>query len=121
VLGGELPRPLPVQALDHATGYLLAASACRALTVRARERRASYVRTSLARVARLLVSLGDADPTTPPLARAQIERWLEPAETGFGPVRRVRCPGEIAGSRASWALPAGPLGEDPPAWICEVT
>ena len=34
--GAEKPIPLPVQALDHATGYLLAAAAIRGLTERLR-------------------------------------------------------------------------------------
>ncbi|MGE3673255.1 MAG: hypothetical protein AB7K71_26515 [Polyangiaceae bacterium] len=34
------------------------------------------------------------------------------AETAWGAVRRVRCPGHIAGVRSEWRLPAGPLGVD---------
>ena len=115
--GAQIPRPLPVQALDHATGYLLAANACRALTLRARDRQASFVRTSLARVARLLMELGDdADPRASGLSASQVERWQERADTSFGRVRRVRCPGGIDGIDAYWTRSAGPLGSDPAEW-----
>jgi hypothetical protein len=116
-LGSDKPQPLPVQALDHATGYLLAAAACRAVTRRLCERQTSAVRTSLARVAQVLIELGDrGDPRAPALSVAQVEPWLESADTAFGPVRRVRSPGQIAGLRAHWARPAGPLGSDPAVW-----
>jgi len=116
-LGGERPRPLPVQALDYATGYLLAAAALRALTRRSLERQASVVRTSLARVAQVLMSLGaEADPTTPALTASQLAPWLEQADTSFGPVRRVRCPAGVAGYEPRWTHLAGPLGSDPATW-----
>jgi len=40
------PGALPVQALDHATGYLLAAAALRGLTLRTREGRAAHARVA---------------------------------------------------------------------------
>src|SRR5215471_5530762 len=55
-LGKDQPTPLPVQANDHATGYLMAAAALRALTERARTGRGFEARASLARTAQLLVS-----------------------------------------------------------------
>jgi hypothetical protein len=117
VLGGAVPRPLPVQALDHATGYLLAACACRALTRRSSERQATLTRTSLARVAWLLQELGDSqDPHAPGLDKAQLSPFMEEATSALGPLRRVRCPGHIEGSVAHWTIPAGPLGSDAAAW-----
>jgi len=112
------PQPLPAQALDHATGYLLAASACRALTERSTQRRATYARTSLARVAQLLMSLGEVDVRG--LARTAAgasKAWTELADTAFGPVRRVRCPGTIEGFEPRWTEPAGPLGSHAPQWL----
>jgi hypothetical protein len=117
VENGSSPRPLPVQALDHATGYLLAASACRALTRRSTDQHASVVRTSLARVAQLLMALGDTgDPSGPALAQRQVETWLERAETSFGPVSRVRCPDGIDGYTPRWTHLGGPLGSDHATW-----
>ncbi|WP_406370717.1 CoA transferase [Streptomyces sp. NBC_00647] len=67
----ERPGALPAQALDHGTGYLLAAAVLRALTERAEDGRGSLVRLALARTAAWLtdgIERGDApgaatDPT----------------------------------------------------------
>ena len=56
--GTDRPVPLPVQALDHATGYLLAAAVLTGLAQRHEDGRGSRWRTSLARMARLLVDAG---------------------------------------------------------------
>jgi hypothetical protein len=53
--GAAKPVPLPAQALDHGTGYLLAAAVCRSLTRALRRGEATTARTSLARTARFLV------------------------------------------------------------------
>jgi hypothetical protein len=116
-LGTDQPSPLSAQALDHGTGYLLAAAACRGLVRAIVDRQATEVRLSLARTARLLTDLGtDGDVRSPELAPAEVERWTETAPTTFGPVRRVRCPGRIEGTGASWTIPGGPLGVDDAAW-----
>ncbi len=52
----DVPTPLPVQALDHATGYLMAASVLRALRVRASSDVVLTARLSLARTAALLMT-----------------------------------------------------------------
>ena len=115
--GGQAPRPLPVQALDHATGYLLAAGVCRGLTRWISERRSSSVQLSLARVARALMELGDdGDIHAPKLAPSAYEASFELADTQFGRVRRVRCPGSIAGFTAAWTRAPGALGCDDARW-----
>ncbi|MGH8241600.1 MAG: CoA transferase, partial [Steroidobacteraceae bacterium] len=53
-LGKERPTPLPVQALDHATGYLMAAAAIRGVTQRLTIQRGFQASVSLARTAELL-------------------------------------------------------------------
>jgi crotonobetainyl-CoA:carnitine CoA-transferase CaiB-like acyl-CoA transferase len=113
VTGAPRPTPLPAQALDHATGYLIAAAACRGLTQRIVRAQASEVRLSLARTAQLLMELADLGAIVgepPPPAAG--EQWLEDADSGFGRVRRVRCPGRIEGAPAAWRIPAGALGVD---------
>jgi hypothetical protein len=116
VAGSAKPVPLPAQALDHGTGYLLAAAVCRALSRLFAERRASTLRLSLARTAALLVDLDDGgDPSAPDIPAEEADRWCEPASTGFGDVRRVRCPGGIDGVEPRWAIDAGPLGTHAPA------
>jgi CoA-transferase family III len=115
--GATSPVPLPAQALDHGTGYLLAAAVCRALTRRIEQRQISAVRASLARTAQLLMDLGevpirgDRDFTS-----EDAEPWLERADSAWGPLARVSCPGRIAGTKPGWARAAGPLGTDPPEW-----
>jgi hypothetical protein len=55
--GADHPVPLPVQALDHACGYLMAAAVGRALTRRRTESVVSRIRFSLIGTANLLWSL----------------------------------------------------------------
>jgi crotonobetainyl-CoA:carnitine CoA-transferase CaiB-like acyl-CoA transferase len=111
------PAPLPAQALDHGTGYLLAAAVCRALVRAIVERRASDVRLSLARTARLLADLcRDGDPAAREPDAAEVDRAREPATSAFGAVRRVRCPGTVDGFEPRWDVDAGALGAHPAAW-----
>ncbi|HEY2734553.1 MAG TPA: CoA transferase [Polyangiales bacterium] len=119
--GLDHPGALPAQALDHATGYLIAASACRALSRLSSERRTSRSRLSLARTAELLMSLGDrGSPDAPDFGAQDAAPWLECVDTDFGAIQRVRCPGEIAGISAQWTVPAGHLGIHPPQfWSAE--
>jgi len=115
--GAEAPVPLPAQALDHGTGYLLAAAVCRALTRRLQRSEVSIVRMSLARTAKWLMDLGEAPIAGDREFTAQeVEPWLETVESAWGPLARVRCPGRVAGTTPGWSRPPGPLGTDPPAW-----
>ncbi|MBM4244751.1 MAG: acyl-CoA transferase [Deltaproteobacteria bacterium] len=116
VYGSQRPHPLPAQALDHATGYLLAAGVCRALVERLAGR-ATTVRASLARTAALLVSLGESpDPHTPQPNAGDVARWLEEVPTHWGALRRVRQPGAIAGLEVVRGRSPGPLGSDRAIW-----
>jgi hypothetical protein len=116
-VGAAGPRPLPAQALDHATGYLMAAAACVGV-VRALERGVvGERRLSLARTGLLLQSLGDqGDPRGPELSAEDVAPWLEDAETALGPVRRVGAAAGIEGIDPRWDRQAGPLGSDAAAW-----
>ena len=114
--GNERPTPLPVQALDHATGYLMAAAILRALRVRASTGRSLQARLSLARTAQLLVSggvqpLSDAlEPETPADLGHEIE------DTGWGPAKRVAFPVTLDGQPPQWRHPAGQLRRHAAAW-----
>ena len=116
--GGDGPVPLPVQALDHATGYLLAAAVGRALTARLTRGVAGRIRASLVGTANLLWSfprpadLGDLPPRPEP---GDIP--LADARTAWGPARRVPVPGEIQGITPELRAEAGPLGRHEPAWL----
>jgi hypothetical protein len=114
VMNSDKPFPLPAQALDHATGYLAAAAACRALSERIAHGRASDVRVSLSRTAELLWDLGTGgDPRAPELKTHDANPYLERVDTVWGPLSHVRCPGELEGLAPRWSIPPGPLGSDP--------
>jgi len=113
----EEPTPLPAQALDHACGYLIAAAAARGVARLLAEGQASAFRLSLARVAKLLCDRVDGAPAdASALEESEIDACRETAETAFGTMRRVRCPGSLEGCAPQWTLPAGPLGTDAPSW-----
>ena len=67
-LGADRPTALPVQALDHATGYIMAAAAVRGLADLLARGTGGGVRASLARTAALLVGLPPGRPV--PMAAA---------------------------------------------------
>jgi hypothetical protein len=103
------PSKLPVQALDHGAGHLLAAGVVRAVATRRSTARPSSVKVSLARVGEWLVSLGEdgdrpaADVTE--VAAPFLRRLDDPA---YGAIEHVSPVGVVAGTSASWpgrALP----------------
>ncbi|HVB49344.1 MAG TPA: CoA transferase [Burkholderiales bacterium] len=104
------PTPLPAQALDHGTGYLIAAAACRALVDRS-----ALSRVALARTAKLLVDLGqEGDPAAPGLGN--VEDLLERSGTAWGTVKQVPCAARIEGFEVRWPVEAGPLGRHAAHW-----
>ena len=113
-LGADRPTALPVQALDHATGYIMAAAAVRGLADRLARGTGGGVRASLARTAALLVGLPPGRPV--PMAAADGDYLDAPEATGWGPARRLRPPGTVGGAPMGWAVPAGALGTSAAAW-----
>ena len=114
--GASQPVPLPVQALDHATGYLMAAAILRALRIRRETGDVLSARLSLARTARLLLSAGVAEPAGDMPPEDPSDLAPEKEATGWGPARRLRFPVSIGGHRPRWPHPAGPLRRDEPIW-----
>ena len=114
--GAERPVPLPVQALDHATGYLMAAAVLRALRLRRSGGRVMSARLSLARTAALLVSQGTREFEGAPLSAGPGDMNPKPEHTDWGPARRVRFPALADGAGPGWAFPAGKLRTAPPVW-----
>jgi crotonobetainyl-CoA:carnitine CoA-transferase CaiB-like acyl-CoA transferase len=113
-LGRDRPTPLPVQALDHATGYLMAAAALRGLSCRWQDGVGSDWRMSLARTA-VLLSAPAAQQEFAPETAADLGESIEP--TGWGPARRLRNALDIDGVALHWTVPAGPLGRAQPSWL----
>jgi len=111
----DKPTPLPVQALDHATGYLMAASAIKALTERLRSGHGSSARLSLARTAKLLVEQGaGADEALQ--AEDDNDQGMLVEQTVWGPAHRLQVPLKITGTPLQWAIPAGELGSHRAQW-----
>jgi hypothetical protein len=111
-LGSDKPVSLPVAALDHAAGHLLAAAAIDGLTQRFRTGQGIVARTSLARVAALLLSgpHGSFDQQVEPPTEEDELGGVE--HTGWGPGRRLRPPCAIPGVTIEYDYPAGKLGEE---------
>lgn len=113
--GAARPVPLPVQALDHATGYLMAAAVLRALRRRDRTGQIASARLSLARTAALLTSAGEEEQRTDLAPETAADLAPETEATVWGPARRLRFPIRLPdGSGARWSCPAGPLRAAPP-------
>lgn len=112
------PFPLPVQALDHATGYLLAAAAVRGLTRRVMNGQGLEVRASLARTAALLTRYPVENGLA---ARIEPEKQddLDPTieETAWGAAQRLKPALIIEGCPIRWDLPATHLGTSAAEWI----
>ena len=115
--GADRPTPLPVQALDHAAGYIAAAACVRGLTRRRATGAGTIARTSLARVAALLAAgpIGDPGEGMPPPDDADFETAIE--ATPWGPGHRMRPPMTIAGAPMRWDRPACELGSSAPVWL----
>ena len=116
--GAQRPQPLPVQALDHATGYLMAAAVMRGLTRRIGGAETACAMLSLAGTAELVLDLAPRPgPPQPPHAPLVDTDWLAtPERTPWGLARRLRAPWRIAGVRTRWAGPAAELGSAPASW-----
>lgn len=113
------PRPLPVQALDHATGYLMAAAVLEGLRRRVKHRTGSTARLSLARTAHLLTSHPYSAATAlieSGLAQPHDESdTLELTPLGIG--YRLRPPLWLPGTPLLWSRSGGPLGSSSASWL----
>ena len=117
---GEPAMATPVQALDHAGGYLLAFGVMAALLRRSREGGSYVVSVSLAQVMSWLVALGRLEngfDCFDPTSVDDVAGYLESKETGLGPMSFVRHSGQISGSPAFWEVMPKPLGSDAPVWV----
>jgi crotonobetainyl-CoA:carnitine CoA-transferase CaiB-like acyl-CoA transferase len=112
------PKELPAQALDHATGYLMAFGAMLALLRKASEGGSWHVRVSLAQTARWLAGLGRVEGglDAPDPKRADIADLLDEMETPAGRLTFVRHAARLSETPAHWARPPAPLGTHAPVW-----
>jgi crotonobetainyl-CoA:carnitine CoA-transferase CaiB-like acyl-CoA transferase len=116
--GVDGPKVLPCQALDHASGFLIAFGALAALLRRAEEGGSWLVRVSLAGTGAWLRGLGRlADGfAAPDPGIDDVGDLLEESDSGFGRLRALRHSGRLEGKPPRWDLPAMPLGTHAAAW-----
>ncbi|MET9412046.1 CoA transferase [Streptomyces sp. NPDC002935] len=120
----ELPGALPAQALDHGTGYLLAAAVLRALTERAERGRGSLVRLALARTATWLTD-GIEREETPGAAPGSAagtpydrpDAWLSERDSRMGRLGHALPPVSFTDGPTDWSRPPGPWGTDAARWV----
>lgn len=116
--GSAKPKPLPVQALDHATGYLLATAALRGLERRLNTGTGSIACASLARTGALLMTtLSHAEKSNQALAEeTEADQALTIENSFWGAARRLQWPVGVAGINMRWDQPSGPLGSHQATW-----
>lgn len=128
------PGVLPAQALDHATGYLLAAAILRALAHRAGGGGGTTIRASLARTASWLLAAdatgtvdtaGTADAAGTAGAAASAgdgpvpdpAPWLAESPSPYGVLRHAVPPFRLDGGPAGWATGPVSWGSSAPRWL----
>ncbi len=114
-LATDAPRALPMQILDHATGYLMAFAALTALVKQKERGGAHHVRLSLARTGQWLRSLGRVDNGFG-IAKPSVEPYLYTEPSGFGQLTGLTHSARLSGAQLKWALPAVPPGTHSPEW-----
>lgn len=117
----DAPKPLPVQALDHATGYLMACAALDGLSRRRITGAGGRYRLSLARTAKSLIDLGQ-QPVEQGLTPMSDADFLEtPEAMSWGRSMRLKPPAALENGPMHWDMPARALGLSQARWDgCDV-
>ena len=112
------PKELPCQALDHATGYLMAFGAMMALMRKASEGGSWHVRVSLAQTGHWLAGLGrlQAGFDCPEPGDGGQADLLDEMDTPLGRLTYVRHAAVLSETPARWARPPTRLGAHAPLW-----
>jgi hypothetical protein len=122
-------KVLPCQALDHASGFLLASGIAAALCKRIETGDGQLVEVSLAGTSKLLRSLGQKDggfETGLEVNSYQealekygpgAEHLFEERENGLGSVRFLKHAGQVKGEEVGWERMAPLLGSSEPVWL----
>ncbi|MDX3452641.1 CoA transferase [Streptomyces sp. ME02-8801-2C] len=117
LVDADRPRHLPVEALDFATGYQIAAAAIRGLTRRVATGEGSVSRLSLARTAAMLVGAGHV--AEEPEIRLPLDGPYEDRVQVSGdgrPVKRLRFPVAVEETPLFWERPFEAAGSSAPVW-----
>lgn len=113
--GSDTPRPLPMQILDEATGYLIALGAVAALHRQQREGGSWEVQVSLAATGQWLRSLGRVEAGFG-VRKPDLQPFLETSASGFGALTAIRHSAVLSRTPATWQRPSVPPGTDAPRW-----
>lgn len=110
------PYPLPAQALDHATGYLMAAAAIKAIENLITGKGCTHARLSLARTAELLVKQTQKEhvPLAADIKPSDLSSHIE--QTPWGKAHRLKPAIEIHGTPMKWDHAACQLGSSLAKW-----
>jgi hypothetical protein len=108
------PGVLPAQALDHGTGYLLAAAVLRALSDRQVIGGGRHLRFSLAGTASWL--LHDIHPAPVEGDAYDPQPWLAETASPYGSLRHALPPVHYDGVPRNWNRPPTQWGTDLPLW-----
>ena len=116
--GEDGPKALPCQALDHASGHILAFGIMAALARRATEGGSWHVRIALAATGRWLRGLGRLENglTCPDPTLDDVADLLEESDSPFGRLSAIRHAGQLDSVAPYWRRPAVPLGTHDPIW-----
>ncbi|WP_438295891.1 CoA transferase [Streptomyces sp. HUAS TT7] len=110
----DSPGALPAQALDHGTGYLLAAGVLRALIEQHRTGGTRLLRLALAQTAHWLIH--DLAPAPGEREGFDAEHWLTETDSPMGRLRHALPPVSYEGGPVNWQRPPGLWGTDAPVW-----
>ena len=111
---GKVPGALPAQALDHATGYLLAAGVLSALRRRAQEGGTWRVEAHLARTAHWLLQTDALDGGV--VAVDDLAPWTVGSDTAYGRVVQARPAFTLDDSPREFAWVGRRYGADEAVW-----
>jgi hypothetical protein len=110
------PGKLPVQALDHAAGYIMAACCLEGLRA-AKKKSVMSARTALARIAWLLCEVAPWQATDEPIPPQNEGDFVPTIETSdWGDLKRLRSPLMVETVPMLWDVPAGELRKHPACW-----
>ncbi|MGW7410896.1 CoA transferase [Streptomyces sp. NPDC054863] len=118
---GDRPGALPAQALDHSTGYLIAAGVLRALTERQATGCGTHLRYSLVGTASWLVHGELRAAVAEPVVgdgRYDPRQWTAAVpESPYGRLEHALPPVSYEGSPRNWSRVVSRWGTDRPEWL----
>jgi crotonobetainyl-CoA:carnitine CoA-transferase CaiB-like acyl-CoA transferase len=113
--GSDVPKAMPVQILDYASGFFMAFAAQVALLRRAEEGGSWHVQVSLAQTAQWLRNLGRVDYRGAE-KRLQFNDVLQTYASGFGELKAMPHAAQFSKTSSTCIKPSVPPGTQEPSW-----